>query len=77
MISRTWRLVLLVVALIVVIWPTFFGELSQWVAAVAIAILLIADLGCKECRTSSPMSARASRPARRSSRRRPARRRRR
>ena len=76
MISRTWRLVLLVVALIVVIWPTFFGELSQWVAAVAIAILLIADIGCKECRTS-PMSAGASRPARRSSRRRPARRRRR
>ncbi|MAG38262.1 hypothetical protein CMI45_02665 [Candidatus Pacearchaeota archaeon] len=62
MLSKTWRVVLLVVALVLTIWPTdILGSNSWWVALAALAILLISELSCGS-KCEAPMRT----PARRS-----------
>lgn len=49
MFNRTWRIVLLVAALVTIIWPSLLGQSTGWVSLVAIALLLISELSCHSC----------------------------
>ncbi len=66
MLNKTWRIVLLIVALLLALWPSLLGEASQWVAAIALVVLLVAEFNCDTCapktRTKAATPARA--PAR-------------
>ena len=55
MLNRTWRISLLVVAFILVLYPTLF-QYSNWVAAIAVLVLLFGEFGDKSCcgKTSAP-----------------------
>ena len=44
MLNRAWRIILLIVALIAMIWPYLLGASTWWIALVAVAILLISEV---------------------------------
>ena len=44
MLSKTWRIVLLVVALVAMIWPDLIGASTWWVALIAVTALLINEI---------------------------------
>jgi len=46
--NRTWRLILLIVALIFMIWPDLFPY-ANWVAIIAVILLLIGEFTCGKC----------------------------
>ena len=49
MLSRTWRTILLLIVLVLLIWPTLIGEASSWVALLAVVVLLIAEFTSCGC----------------------------
>jgi Mg2+/Co2+ transporter CorB len=61
MLNRTWRIVLLLIVLILMIWPDLIGTSGSWIALLAVIILLIGEFLCKSC--GAPMPAKSSRPA--------------
>ncbi|MCH7567972.1 MAG: hypothetical protein IIA87_00990 [Nanoarchaeota archaeon] len=68
MLNRTWKIVLLVIALVFVIWPgLLFNTATNWIALIAIVILLLGEFTCKSCGPS--MSTTSAKSARRSARR--------
>jgi len=47
MLNRTWKIILLIVALLLAIWPGLLGaSASQWIAAIVLVVLLIAEIMC-------------------------------
>ena len=53
MFNRTWRIVLLVAALVTMIWPTLLGSSTGWISLIAVALLLISELSCNSCEVPS------------------------
>lgn len=51
MLNRTWKIVLLLVALILALWPAF--RYSQWVVAIVILVLLIGEFSYKDRNTKT------------------------
>ena len=66
MLNRTWRIILMVIALIYTVWPDLFIGI-RWIALIAVVILLIGELTCKSCGTgkSVPVVKKSSRKRRR------------
>ena len=62
MLSRTWRITLLIIAGIFVMWPNLlFLSAINWITLIAVVILLIGELTCKSCGTkSAPMVKKSS-----------------
>lgn len=50
MLNRTWRIVLLAVIIGFTLWETVY---SSWAILVAAVLLLVFEVGCKDCHTSS------------------------
>ena len=44
MLSKTWRIVLIVVALAAMIWPDLIGASTWWVSLIAVTALLIGEI---------------------------------
>jgi len=63
MLNRTWKIVLLIIALIYPIWPDLLGGSIRWIALIAIIILLIGEFVCKSCGPMMPDKP-AAKPAR-------------
>jgi hypothetical protein len=64
MLGKTWRVVLLVVILVAAVWPNLLGSSTSWIGLIAIVLLLISELTCKNT-CEAPMknsSIRRSRP---------------
>ena len=53
MLNRTWRIILLIIAGILLIWTDLIGASGQWIALIAVIILLIGEWTCKSCDTSA------------------------
>ena len=67
MLNRVWRIVLLLIVLVLMIWPGLIGVSGSWIALIAVIVLLIGEWTCKSC--SAPMPVKSSKPARSASRR--------
>jgi hypothetical protein len=68
MLNRTWRIILLLIVLVLLIWPNLIGVSGSWIALVAAIILLIGEFTCGDkCSTSVsvPVKKRSSRKRRR------------
>lgn len=52
MIGKSWRIILLIVAIAAMIWPGIIGSSTMYVGLAALVILLIAELTCKDCMSS-------------------------
>lgn len=61
MLNRTWRIILMVIALIYTIWPVLFTGI-RWIALIAVVLLLLGEFA-----HSSGSSVAVVKPARRSS----------
>ena len=46
MLSKSWKIVLLVVALAAMIWPDLIGTATWWVSLIAVTVLLIEEILC-------------------------------
>jgi hypothetical protein len=53
LLTKTWRIVLLVVILVGVLFSDLIGPSTWWVVLVAIVVLLIAEINCDSCDMSS------------------------
>ncbi|MDP4039059.1 MAG: hypothetical protein Q8P57_00550 [Candidatus Pacearchaeota archaeon] len=49
MLNRTWRIVLLIVTLIAILWPSILGNSTMWIALIAVVLLLLGEITCKTC----------------------------
>jgi len=67
MLNRTWRIVLLLIVLVLMVWPDLIGVSGSWIALIAVIILLIGEFACGKCETSM---AKATPAGRRSSKKR-------
>lgn len=57
MLNRVWRIVLLVIALITLIWGDLLGASTWWISVIAVAILLIAEVLSSNTRAGTHMPA--------------------
>lgn len=48
MLNRAWRIILLIVAGVLLLWPDLFAG-ARWVALIAVIILLIGEIAYKSC----------------------------
>ena len=67
MLNRTWKIILLLIVLVLMIWPDLIGASGSWIALIAVIVLLIGEFACGKCGTSE---ARAAPVRRRSSKKR-------
>ncbi len=69
MLNRTWRIVLLVIVLIGMIWPSLIGSATWWVSLAAAVILLIGEVSYDNSHCEMPMERKSSRASKRRRRR--------
>lgn len=70
MFNRVWRIILLIIALIFVIWPTLLFAGFNWIGLIAIVILLIGEFWGRNCNCGKSMAMNTKKmPARKAARR--------
>ena len=57
MLNRTWKIILLLIVLVLMIWPDLIGASGNWIALIAVIILLIGEFTCSTCGTSKAKAA--------------------
>ena len=60
--NRSWRFTLLIVALILMLWPDIFSY-ANWVAILAVVLLLIDEFNCNKCCSNKTMKKTAPKKA--------------
>ncbi len=65
MLNRVWRIVLIVIALITIIWPDLLGTSTWWISLVAMVLLLLHEILHEPHHTIMSAPARSGHSARR------------
>ena len=70
MLGRAWKLILLILTLILVVWPDLLGVYTNWIVIIALVILLLGEFcqssgGSKGYRIGSSGRRRVARKLRR------------